>query len=396
MTIVGELIGPLDIGPIAHGGHFVAHHPDGRVVFVRHTLPGERVMARLTQVTARIMRADAVEILVSAPERVPAPCSIARPEGCGGCDFQHIDLDYQRQLKARVLADQLRRLAGITWEGVVEPLSEDETGLGWRTRMRYLIRGERLGMRAHRSHRFVPLPSDGCLIAAPALRRPERETGRTVRVRAGSPHRGGPQIPRGDKELIVGVGPDGTALARSGEMDVVVSGRTYRLTGESFWQIHPMAARVLADAVLEGLAASEGESALDLYCGAGLFAGVLSERGAEVTGIDGNAAAIELARANVPRATFLIGPVEKKLSTVPPTDLVVLDPSRSGAGRAVMDQVLARAPRAIAYVACDPASLARDLAELPPPYTVSSVKAFDLFPMTQHFETVAIVSRRSA
>lgn len=389
MPSIGDLIGPLEIGPVAHGGHFVAHH-EGRVVFVRHALPGESVTVRVTGVTTSILRGDAVDIRVASPDRVEAPCPIAGPGGCGGCDFQHVALPRQRALKAEVLRDQLRRLAHLEWEGVVEPVPGDDEGLGWRTRARYLVRGDRLGMRAHRSHRFVSLPAEGCLIAVPGLRLPRLTDGRLQRVRTAER---GPRGPRGERELVVVAGPDGLPLAHGDRTTVQVGDRRYRLTGESFWQVHPGATPVLASAVAEGLAPVAGESVLDLYCGAGLFAGVLSDLGAIVTGVEGDQGAVALARRNVPEASFLVADVSLAVADLPAADLVVLDPPRVGSGRGVMASVLARGPRAVAYVACDPAALARDLADLPAGYAVSSIRAFDLFPMTQHMEAVAIIVR---
>ena len=112
----------VEVGPVAHGGHCVARH-EGRVVFVRHALPGERVRARITDTGHdKFWRADAVEVLRASPDRVAVPCRIAGPGGCGGCDFQHVDVGAQRRLKAAVLAEQLRRLAGIEWAGEVEPV----------------------------------------------------------------------------------------------------------------------------------------------------------------------------------------------------------------------------------------------------------------------------------
>ncbi|WP_051208538.1 class I SAM-dependent RNA methyltransferase [Propionicicella superfundia] len=391
MPAVGDVVGPLDVGPVAHGGHFVAHH-DGRVLFVRHALPGERVTVRLTQVNASVLRGDAIEIQHAADDRVEPPCTAFGPGGCGGCDFQHIAVARQRELKADVLRDQLRRLARLEWDGEVEAVPGDDGGLGWRTRARYLVSAGRLGMRAHRSHRFVALPAEGCLLAVPALRRPALADGRLERVRE-SRGRGGRGQTR-ERELVVMAGPDGRPLARGAATTLRVGERPFRLTGESFWQVHPGAAAALAEAVVTGLAPAPGETALDLYCGAGLFVGVLAERGVAVAGVEGNSAAVALARRNVPEASFAVGDVARALVEAHATDLVVLDPPRVGAGRAVMAAILARAPRAVAYVACDPAALARDLADLPPEYAVTSIRAFDLFPMTQHVETVAILSRR--
>jgi tRNA/tmRNA/rRNA uracil-C5-methylase (TrmA/RlmC/RlmD family) len=392
MPSVGDVIGPVEIGPVAHGGHFVAHH-EGRVVFVRHALPGETVTVRITGVTTSILRADAVDVHVASPDRVEAPCRVSGPGGCGGCDFQHVSLTRQRALKADVLRDQLRRLARLEWEGVVEAVPGDDDGLGWRTRARYLVRDDRLGMRAHRSHRFVPLPPEGCLIAVPGLRLPRLSEGRIQRVRTTER---GSRGRTGERELVVVAGPEGRPLAHGDTSIVQVGERTYRLTGESFWQVHPGAASTLAAAVVEGLAPIPGESVLDLYCGAGLFAGVLSDLRAVVTGVEGNPAAVALARRNVPEASFRVGDVARTLSGLPASDLVVLDPPRTGAGRAVMAAILERSPQAVAYIACDPAALARDIADLPGEYAVSSIRAFDLFPMTHHVECVALLTRTAS
>ena len=125
----------VDIGPIAHGGHFIAHL-SGHTVFVRHALPGERARISITDVSSKIVRADAVEILEPSPDRVPAPCAWARPGGCGGCDFQHVERSAQLALKGQVVRDALERHAGLPGIDVrVEALDDDGSGLHWRTRV---------------------------------------------------------------------------------------------------------------------------------------------------------------------------------------------------------------------------------------------------------------------
>src|SRR5437764_6075752 len=162
----GQLI-ELTTVDVAHGGWCVARPDDGPVVFVRHALPGETVRARVTDVTSRLARAEAIEILVASPDRVEAPCPHARPGGCGGCDWQHATLPAQRALKATVLRQQLRRLAGLDRDITVEPLPGDEepgAGLGWRTRVQFAVRPDGVaGLRAHRSHEVIDVGE--CLIA---------------------------------------------------------------------------------------------------------------------------------------------------------------------------------------------------------------------------------------
>ena len=166
----GQVI-QVTAGDVAHGGWCVARPDDGPVVFVRHALPGETVLARLTEVTSRLARAEAVEILTPSPDRVKAPCPYAHPGGCGGCDWQHAALPAQRSLKAAVIRQQLKRLAGLDREVTVEALSGDEepgAGLGWRTRVQFAVRPDGVaGLRAHRSHEVVDIGE--CLIAHPAI-----------------------------------------------------------------------------------------------------------------------------------------------------------------------------------------------------------------------------------
>ena len=131
----------LEVGAIAAGGGCVARAPDGKVVFVRHSLPGERVRAQVTASTSSYLRADAVEILGPSPDRVEPPCPHAGPGRCGGCDFQHVEIGAQRRLKAFRIAEQLERLAGMDLDVEVEPVPGDTAGLGYRSRVRVAVDG---------------------------------------------------------------------------------------------------------------------------------------------------------------------------------------------------------------------------------------------------------------
>ncbi|MDO9456525.1 class I SAM-dependent RNA methyltransferase [Nocardioides sp.] len=355
---VGERF-EVEVGPVGHGGFCVARH-EGRAVFVRHALPGERVVVAVTEGTEgdRFWRADAVEVLEPSEHRVEPPCPYAGPDACGGCDLQHVAVPHQRELKATVVAEQLRRLAGLDVEVVVEPVPGDTpvgSGLGWRTRQRYArlpaAQGGGPAMRKHRSHDLVPV--DQCLLEAPDP----------------SPH--------------------------------VVRGMSFAVAADGFWQVHPGAPEVLVDAVLAVLEPRAGESVLDLYAGVGLFARFLAEAVGDpglVTMVEGDRTASAYSLDNVAGATALAGDVGTVLSGLPttPVDLVVLDPPREGAKRAVVEQVVGRAPRAVAYVACDPAALARDVAIFAEHgYGLVSLRAFDLFPMTHHVECVALLTPRA-
>lgn len=335
---------------IAHGGHAVARH-DGRVIFVRHALPGELVRVLITEEQKSFLRADAIDIIEASPDRVTAPCPLAAPGACGGCDFQHVALPAQRRLKAEVVAEQLKRLAGLDREvDVAEVLPT----LHWRTRMQYVdLPGGHRGLRKYRSHDIIEV--DECLIEAPDVRNPSREVATES-----------------------------------------VLGRTFSVAGDGFWQVHPEAPRILVETVLQFLKPQAGETALDLYAGVGLFTAFLAEAvgpQGHVISVEGNGMASRLARENLAEFTqvrVVRGPVETSVRA--PADVVVLDPPRTGAKRKVMDAVTQLRPRAIAYVACDPAALARDVAYAAEAgYELAELKAFDLFPMTHHVECVALL-----
>jgi tRNA/tmRNA/rRNA uracil-C5-methylase (TrmA/RlmC/RlmD family) len=315
------------------------------VVFVRHTLPGERIRARVTDETKSFLRADAIEILDASPDRVVAPCPYAGPGRCGGCDWQHASLPAQRRLKAAVVEEQLRRLAGIERPVVVEeiPMPDDAVrtppGLGWRTRVQFAVRGNgTVGLRRHRSHEIEPI--DACLIAHPEVEQigVERKrwpgasgveaiasAGTGDRVVVISERRGRDRrparVPHLDVpvRLVRGRPEPGRGLPYVRES---VAGRLWQVSGDGFWQVHPGAAGLLADAVLEALRPERGDIAIDLYCGAGLFAGVLAERiGPDglVVGIESDPQAVRDARFNLrdlPTVSIEQGKVEEILEAI--------------------------------------------------------------------------------
>ena len=379
---VGERF-EVEVGPVAHGGHCVARlpEPDSRVVFVRHAVPGERVVVEITEGTDgdRFWRGDAVSVVSPSPDRVEAPCPYAGPGLCGGCDFQHVAVPAQRDLKTAVVREQLVRLGrldassplvtGLLVEAVPVPGRADD-GLRWRTRQRYAALPDgRPAMRAHRSHELVGI--DDCLIAAEGARPGDTVADGTDGVVPGLVHH-----------------------------EVGAGGQSHSFTAaaDGFWQVHPEAPRVLVEAVLDLLAPQRGERALDLYSGVGLFARFVGEvTGARVVAVEGDRAACQHARGNLSAlegATVECGPTDKVLrdGLDEPFDLVVLDPPREGAKRAVVEQVVDRRPRAVAYVACDPAALGRDVAIFAEhDYELTAIRAFDLFPMTHHVECVALL-----
>ncbi len=432
-VVVGDEV-ELDIGPVAHGGICVARlggagASGGRVVFVRYALPGERAMVRITEVKqGSYCRGEAVTILRADPRRVDAPCAHFGPGGCGGCDFQHADPDLQRELKATVVAEQLRRLAALDVPVVVEELPGG--GVRWRTRVRWAVGAGAagggdvaIGPRRYRSHAVVPVGGAApCLIAGPGLTdaaaglRPPDGADEVVLVRTAD---GPPAVSwqrRGRTLVAASAGPGrrsrraaraGARPVAGGRVELVerAAGRAFAVGATGFWQAHAHAADTLCGAVADALGELDltGATAWDLYGGVGLFAAVL----ADLVGPDGSVTTVEhdreastLAALNLrdcPRTLALRARVDAAL-TAParpqglagPVDAVVLDPPRSGAGPAVCRAIAEREPRVIVYVACDPAALARDTAALVGAgYRLDMLRALDAFPQTHHVECVA-------
>ncbi|MZE52561.1 TRAM domain-containing protein [Streptomyces sp. SID5770] len=432
-TAVSSLVGEeyeVEVGPVAHGGHCIARTEAGRVLFVRHALPGERIVARVTEgeETSRFLRADAVEILEPSKDRVEAPCPFAGPGKCGGCDWQHAKPGAQRRLKGEVVAEQLQRLAGLTpeeagWDGTVMPAEGDKLPAGevpqWRTRVQYAIDPEgRAGLRKHRSHDVEVI--DHCMIAAEGVSElgVEKRTWEGMAsveaiAASGSNDRQVILTPRPGARLPLVELDKPVSVMRVDEKDGGVhrvhgrafvreraDERTHRVGSGGFWQIHPKAADTLMKAVMQGLLPRKGDTALDLYCGVGLFAGALADRVGDqgaVLGIESGKRAVEDARHNLQhfdRVRIEQGKVESVLprTGITQVDLIVLDPPRAGAGKQTVHHLTTLGARRIAYVACDPAALARDLGYFREQgYRVRTLRAFDLFPMTQHVECVAIL-----
>jgi tRNA/tmRNA/rRNA uracil-C5-methylase (TrmA/RlmC/RlmD family) len=374
----------LRIERVAHGGHCVARL-DRRVVFVRHTLPGERVLAAVTEDRGGpFLRADAVQVLEASLDRVAPACPVAGPGGCGGCDWQHASPEVQRRLKSEVVAEQLRRLAGIEVDVVVAELPGGY--LRWRRRTRFAVDETGLpGFHAHRSHRVVPV--DDCPIT----------DSRAVAAVTGGRFGYGSELD--------------TVLDADGEVHVNATravpqravGRRWPVSPGGFWQVHPAAADAFAATVDELAAAAPGDVIWDLYGGAGLFAAALAPQ----VGTGGELVVVESARravadgrqalADLSQLRFVAGDVRAVLSEgkLPAPDVVVADPPRKGMGRAVVERIAEAAPRRVIYVACDPAALARDVRYFAERgYRLGELRAFDAFPMTHHVESIAALIRQ--
>ncbi|MDR2257350.1 MAG: class I SAM-dependent RNA methyltransferase [Arthrobacter sp.] len=442
----------LTLGDVAHGGLTVARH-EGRVVFVRHGAPGERVRVAVATPGEkdRFWRADVIEVLEASEHRGKHPWAAADAlaartpdEIPGGAEFGHLELSYQRELKGRVLAEQLRRLAKLDvadlgFDGVEAAEDERADGLGWRTRAAFGVdRSGSLAMRAARSHTLVktpvfPLAAD----AINELALGEVDLSGLGRVEIAAPAAGGAPL-----VLLVPAAPDAAGVRRAGaaanrvsrhvgerasvglltqadgaasdgagELRRVsgrtwlreeVDGRSFRVSGEGFWQVHRSAPQTLTHAVMAAAGVEEGQDWLDLYAGAGLFSAPLAEAvgpTGSLLSIEGAPGTHRDARKNLhalPQAQVLQGRVERSLREHAGTrpNGVVLDPPRAGAGKAGVAAIAATGTESVVYVSCDPASFARDVDLFAGRgYALRSVRGFDLYPHTHHLETVAVLRR---
>jgi len=389
----GDLL-QVTIEKVAHGGHFIARH-DGAVIFVRHAIPGENCTIQITSTGSSFNRADVVSVEAASEFRVEAPCSFANRNGCGGCDFQHISVEHQRTLKSDVIAEQFSRIAKMELRIEVEEVGESTH---WRTRaIATTDRNGKLGFYKSRSHSIAPVTD--CIICVEGMNFSEiasRDLKGDVRVEISASNTGERSIAlaptRGEEKARLTEGP---AVLHEN-----VLGRSLEVSQESFWQSHKKAPEVLTQVVLEFAQLKSGEHVLDLYGGVGLFSAAILEAVGSTGHVDliegSKVATADAARnfAAFSNITIATGDVAKLLPRITAADVVVLDPPRDGAGKEAVAHIARLAPRAIVYVACDPAALARDTAYLADhSYSLVKVRAFDLFPMTHHIECVALYAR---
>ena len=382
------------IEKVAHGGHFIARHL-GAVIFVRHAIPGEEVEIEITGTGSSFNRADVVNVISPSPDRVSAPCQFAHRAGCGGCDFQHISVERQRQLKSEVITEQFARIAKRDLEVTVEEVGAP---LGYRTRFNAVTtRNGDLGFKQARSNKVVPV-SD-CRILQPEVKYQELTSRKwkgdlRVEVTLSS---------AGERTIATGYSRDETPVRTSEGPDIgqySINGFNLEVSQRSFWQSHKLAPAVLTQVVGEFAEIQVGERVLDLYGGVGLFTSQFLEaigESGQIDLVEGSKSATSDAIRNfaeIKNVKVHTGDVTKLLPRFSQAEVIVLDPPREGAGKEVVLAMVALKPRAIVYVACDPSALARDTTYLSDAgYEIAKIRAFDLFPMTHHIETVALFRR---
>jgi len=408
----------LQLTTIAHGGAALGRH-EGRVIFVPYALPGETVRVEITEDKGRYAFARPVEVLEPARDRIEPPCPYFGPNRCGGCQWQHVDYPAQLQFKAEIVADQLTRIGGIA-DPVVRPTLPDRSGWAYRNHAQlHPAPDGGLGFQRASSDRRAEgdrsvVAIDECLILHPLLSDLYATLDLDLPDLLRLSLRAGTET--GDRmlifEMVEDVPPalesdlpvscvlllsDGrhANLIGNNHITEVVAGHRYRISAPSFFQVNTPQAAELVHLVTEYLDLQGGETVLDAYCGVGLFTVHLAERAGLVISVEAVPAAVnDLLEntASLKNVEIIEGPVEAVLPDLDiPLDAAVVDPPRAGLDRFALDALVALHPARVAYVSCDPATLARDAKRLDRAgYQLVEVQPVDMFPQTHHIESVAL------
>lgn len=399
----------LKITALSHSGDGIAH-AEGRTVFVPGALPGETVSVEITQTKKEVARARLVEVVDPAPERIQPPCPVFNV--CGGCQLQHLGYLDQLRFKENQVRVQLRRLARLD-DPPVRPIVPAPEPFGYRNQIQWSLTADGgLGLRGQGTHDVVPV--EACLIAHPAINaarahlvlEPDAGLERlTIRVdETGDPLlvlEPEEETPEVSLDLALAAAvfrPDGTtfALAERDWLEIEVLGRPFRVSAGSFFQVNLAQAERLVALVLEALDPHPDDVVLDLFCGVGLFTAFVAPHVSAVVGVESYAPAVDDAAINLDASdnvSLYLGAVEEILPALAarPT-AVVLDPPRAGLAAEAAEALAATGATRIAYVSCDPATLARDVARLARHgYRLAWAQPVDMFPQTFHIETVALL-----
>ncbi len=380
-----ELV-PGEFGP---RGDAVAQDRDGQVVSIPGAIPGERVRVKALARRRGIVHTRVVELIEPSPNRVDPPC----PEvtnGCGACQWQHIDLAAQRSYKRRIVARALELPDGTTPDLLRPTVELPDTG--FRTTVHAAITKGRAGYRRYRSHRVVPV--DECLVAHPLLVEliVDGEFGEATDALLRCGARTGERLVR---PTPAGAAVDVPADVRRDHITEIAAGREWRISAGSFFQTRADGVDALATAVIDAAdGITPAGTALDLYSGVGVFAGLLAARGWTVVAVESDRTAVADARVNLRRLDVSSVRGDVTRWKAPKSDLVVADPSRAGLDRRGVEVVAASGARRVVLVSCDAPSLGRDARLLRRAgYELSVATPIDLFPHTAHVEVVSVFDR---
>lgn len=446
----GALI-PLQITDLSHEGEGIGHYQD-RVVFVPSTVPGDEVEIRLVQVKPRYAHGLVKQITQPSPHRIRPACIVA--DKCGGCQWQHVAYDLQLQIKHQLVQQSLERIGKLDLPAP-EPILGAESSLRYRNKVTYPIdlgqEGQiRMGYYQLGTHQLInlnqcPVQDERLDVFLQQIKQDLQTAGWSVyneRNHTGSLRHLGLRIGRRTGEVLltlvvhdpklkglpewgqrwldrypnlVGVclninpkrtnaifGPDTQVVAGRESLREEFAGFSLWIDSTSFFQIYTEQAERLFLWIVSQLDLKGDERVMDAYCGIGTLSLPMSQQVRHVIGIESHPAAVRQARQSaqsnqIQNADFVCGKVETTLPSLPPADIVLLDPPRRGCDRAVLDTLLLRQPQRIVYISCHAATLARDLQILTAGghYKVRQWRAADFFPQTVHVETVVFLDRQA-
>ena len=409
------LVYEITLNNLTYGGDALGHLPDGKAVFVPFALPGERVRLRLTEEKRGHARAELVEVLEPSGDRVLPRCK--HYTICGGCQYQHLSYTSQLHFKTIIVRDLLELIGGVIHPNI-NPAVPSEREWYYRNAVQFhLDEKGKVGYLAAASHNVVPisechLPEEPLNALWPLLDMEALPGLERVELRLGSHaetmivlESNDPQPPEFTVDMPVSAvydGPDGpVVLAGDQSLIMDVLGRSFQVSAPSFFQVNTWQAEEVVKHLLSILPLTSSSVVLDVYCGVGLFSAFLAPRVKRVIGIELSPSACEDFAANLDEfenVDLYVGPAEEILPTLKANaEMVVVNPPRSGVERAALQALVEMAPVWIAYISCDPATLARDAHRLVDAgYTLQQVTPFDFFPQTYHIETISLFKTKGS
>jgi len=385
----------LEIEELAAGGDGVGHAPDGRIIFVPFTAPGDRVRVRITALRSNYARGVVEELLERGPQRVDPVCAVFG--SCGGCAWQHVSYAAQLDAKRKIASAALRRIGGLALpDDAALAITPSESPYRYRTRSRVMVSAGKVGYRRRRSHALAA--TRGCPVLVEPLEARLAELADD------------PPEADGEWELVAGRSADlGEPATRAVPLPAAGGSRLWLPVGEDRIGVSPgvfvQSNGGLLDALSRAVetAAGTGRRVFDLFCGAGFFTLGLARNFDEVVAVESNPVAagdleVNLREAGVDNVRVLAVSVETAMNDADfarlNPDRVVIDPPRSGLGEGVAERIADFEPERIIYLSCDPATLARDLSVFNHcGYRLIAAECFDLFPQTPHVEMLAVMGR---
>ncbi len=403
----------LTLDAMTYGGDSIGRLEDGRAVFVPFGIPGEKVRIEITEDKKSFIKGKILDIITPSPKRIQGKC--AHFLSCGGCHYQHLAIEDQLEFKQQIITDQLTRLGGFTNPPVLK-IRPSPAAWNYRNSLQFHLnpRG-RIGFRGVNPREIIEihechLPLAGINETWPLLDFEPGSPIDRIELREGIEEElllhlrsKTAQTPEIQLDIPISIVMDTSEIkqvvAGAEWLFMEVNQRKFRVSAGSFFQVNKPLAGEMANYVLGNLVLASDSSVIDLYCGVGLFSAFLATEVKSCIGIENSPSACEDFIFNLDQfenVQLYKGSVEDILPHLDlKTEIVIADPPRSGIDKKALDAILAIKPKQIAYVSCDPATLARDLKILATNgYSIHSVQPFDLFPQTYHIETLSILNRK--